>query len=78
MRRVIESGRLREISIAGPVCGRPGLRRSRQALELACAASWAEPAITENTHPDVLHSVGTRDDALILDWRHSARGDERT
>src|SRR6266508_3120103 len=57
---------------------RPGPRRSRQVWELACAASWAEPAITENTHPDVLHRGGTRDDALILDWRHSARGDERT
>ena len=77
MRRAIESGRLREISIAGQVCGRPGLRRSRRALELVCAPSSVEPAITENTHAYGLHRRETRA-GLIVEWRHRARGDEQT
>ena len=31
-----------------------------------------------NIHPDVLHLVETKDEAMIESWRHNARGDQPT
>jgi hypothetical protein len=47
-------------------------------LELACAASSVEPAITDKSYPDILRLRETRDEALLAEWRHSAREDELT
>jgi hypothetical protein len=56
----------------------PGPSQSRRALELACAASSAEPAITEKSYPHVLGLRETRDEALLAEWRQNAREDEQT
>jgi hypothetical protein len=86
MRRAIEAGRLREISIsprASPESASAALtadivraKTSTLEWEPPCALGQAELAITENARRYVLLLQTMSDGALIAAWRHSAGEDE--